>query len=130
MSIGETLRTSRLCRAFRNLVKAAGALAEHRASSLDSGNPSACPQGVRVWLRPILCLVVRGIQAPVSDIFYFRRPNPLIIDSLVSMYCQDFIRLTWAHHCDFCDENLNFTIFAPVPDSVCQLGLCRQCLLL
>lgn len=69
MSIGETLRTSRLCRAFRNLVKAAGALAEHGASSLDSGNPSAYPQGVRVRLRPILCLVVRGIQAPLSGIF-------------------------------------------------------------
>ena len=53
----------------RNLLKAPGALAEQGAASLDSGNPSPRPQGVRVWVRPILCLVVRGIQAPLMGIF-------------------------------------------------------------
>lgn len=50
-------------------MKAPRAFAEQGASSLDSGNPSPCPQGVRVWVRPILCLVVRGIQAPLLGIF-------------------------------------------------------------
>ena len=56
-------------------MKASRAFAEQGASSLDSGNPSPCPQGVRVWVRPILCLVVRGIQAPLGH-FLISKTKP------------------------------------------------------